>query len=1154
MLVAMLISMSCCMLQSDAEAVFVDDAPAIAKDLARIEAGDVPIDTAIERLQAMVRNYGRRLVPAPGDDVDLFIQVGRFIESLILRDRRFAGALEDNHDDAVLQARTAAAAGELISARRWLAETSVEHVLRTDLKQPAMPTASRGTLQPGDALPEDLIATPMWHRPPTSASAMPLVTGEVLVLSEPGRIEGVDVITGRQLWHRDSLGAEFVPPDQSYGGVLTADAIRGGDIVAWIGQPVSASYDVGGRIMRLSSTNGTLRWDFDPATLDDDTGPMRPSGPPLTADGAVFIPMRRHGRAMQVESWLLALDLETGARRWLRFLGAAGAGMPGVIWPGDEVIADGTSIVTQTGTGILASLDPRDGAVDWLRRMTPGRWTPRGAPAPPPWAVTRPVRIGPHLATLTADHSHVMVLDPTSGQILSTLPTSAGSTAFNTVAVLPVGVDAMLTSGRSIVRWSLAGDGTATEQWVWTDNSQQRPSGRPHLTGDGVLVPLGDQLVELHLDDGRPLQAIQHAGGGHAASIDGLVVISGPKAVTVVCGLDAGLTRLTNRGNASPEAAEPGLAIIDLAVRAGQRDLVQTHLPGALTLAADTASEAAIDATIGALQVLDPADPDDRGLVEAAVKVLGHSSDALARLHLARGDWIESSNIDAAIESWLAADADPTGRTWANETGIHAPIGALASRRLARHGLESAVTWPPPSSNPGSKVRASVVHGKSPRTDALTLIAAAPGTDAIAIAIVAGFDPDQIEAMRDVTAGPLRSGGDTRRLQGATVVVPRNDGLLLHDGNRLTWHESPLVDAAWTVTIDGTLGSVIASDDAQIVIVRERLGGSRHIESLRRDDGTVRWTLNLDQFAEEIDPPVVLAATSDIAALAGRDRVYLVDLHSGTQIGQPPKGWPIDAVALQHHLVVLLDDPSSGHSTLHVVDSTGRMHPWRQPPRMPRATWLDRGPLNGVVLGDANALAFAPGPGDQWWWLADISDDAALRGAIILPKAIITRSQNGLIDRRDPLSGARIGGIETPFGWDLARQIDLMPTGDGLIVVTDLGVAKLDAAGELLWADAMQSEDSPSLAIVAGDETLVLHPTYLLHDALLPTEARMMHRIRRLDAHGRLLEAVDLFPMAGRIRLGRSVGGMLLLSDTLDTWLVPLVEPSLIETPATATP
>ena len=1130
------------MLQGDAQAVFVDDAPAVAKDLARIEAGDLPLKAATERLRAIYQDHGRRLVQAPGDDPDLLIQVDHAIQSLVERDRRFASALPSDDVDAVLLARQAATAGAMASARRWLDDAPEDHPLRDQLSLSIQPDNARSTLHHGDAIPNDLIAAPLWHQIPTSAGMMPLITGDVLVLSGPDRIECVDVINGRHLWHRESLGADVIAPGQTHGGVLTVDAVRGGDIVAWIGQPVSTGFEGGGRIMRLAADNGALRWDFDPASLDDDTGAMRPSGAPLVADGAVFIPMRRHGRAMQVESWLIALDLETGKRRWLRFLGASGAAIRGVVWPGDELIQHDHSIIAQTGTGALASLDPRDGSVDWLRRMSPGRWASRNDLAPKPWALARPLRVGPHLATLSADHDHVLVLNPETGAIRSMLPTAPGSPAANTLAVLPAGDAAMLTSGQSVIRWSLADDGTPTQQWIWTDDSQQLPTGRPHRVGDAVLVPLGDQLVALHINDGRPLGAIHHVGGGHATSIGGLIIISGPESITAVSGLESGLARLTRRMNESPEAIEPRLAIIDLAVSAGRRDLIQTHLPGALTIGRAAAPEAAIDSTIAALKVLDPDDPDDRGLVEAAVQVLHGGDLGLARLHLARGDWVEPSSVDKAIESWLAADSDPTGQTWAYESGIHAPIGALASRRLTRHGLEHAVVWPPASMNPGSTLRAGAIKGDVPQSNALQLMASASGPDAMAIAHVAGFDRARIDAIRDVTAGPLQPGGAARRLPGAAIPLPRNEGLLLQDGSRLTWHESPLVEETWTVTLDGMLESVIATDDTQIVMVLDRIGGGRKLQSRRRDDGSIRWTLNLDQFAKEIDPPVLLAATSDVAALAGRDRVYLVDLHSGTQIGQPPKGWPVDAVALQHHLVLLLDDPSSGRSSLHIVDADGRISPWPQPPRMPKATWLERGPLNDVVLGNANAMAFAPGPGDQWWWLADISNEDALRGAVVLPDAIVTRSHNGLIDRRDPVSGEQLGEIETPWGWNTLRHIELVPTGNGLIVVTDQGLFRLDAAGALLWAQASQTPTSPTLAIMAGDETLVLHATDLLHDALLPTEARTVHRIRRLDIHGRLMETVDLFPVASRIQLGRSAGGMLLLSDTLDTWLVPLLE------------
>jgi hypothetical protein len=384
------------------------------------------------------------------------------------------------------------------------------------------------------------------------------------------------------------------------------------------------------------------------------------------------------------------------------------------------------------------------------------------------------------------------------------------------------------------------------------------------------------------------------------------------------------------------------------------------------------------------------------------------------------------------------------------------------------------------------------------------------------------------------------SSGAVRQLRGAAFRTPIEEGLLLRDGARLTWHESPLIDASWTRMLDGSPAEVIAADERQLVVIVDRLGGGRSMTSLDRTDGSDRWTLNLDQLGEELDPPIVLAASETIAALAGRAGVHLVDLRDGTALQHAPTGWAVDAVRAGDQIVLLLADSDGKRSTLHVVDSDGRTSRWRQPAPLAMAHWLARGPLDEIVLGNDTSLAFAPSPGERFWWLAETRSEHPLRHATVLEDVVIAQSTGGELHQVRTSDGLPMGVLERPPGAANAPLIHVMPTGDGLFVLRDTTLSRHGPDGTLLWADAAWDHGPAPLIIMAGTQTLLLQEQDILNDVLLATEARVKHRIKRLGPDGRLLDTLDVFPVASRIRRAYSTGGLLLFSDDLDTWLVPL--------------
>jgi hypothetical protein len=236
-------------------------------------------------------------------------------------------------------------------------------------------------------------------------------------------------------------------------------------------------------------------------------------------------------------------------------------------------------------------------------------------------------------------------------------------------------------------------------------------------------------------------------------------------------------------------------------------------------------------------------------------------------------------------------------------------------------------------------------------------------------------------------------------------------------------------------------------------------------------------------------------------------------------------------------LVLLLADSESNRSTLHVVDTDGRTNIWAQPVPMSVANWISQGPLGEIVLGNDMNVAFAPGPAEDFWWMVDIQSKHPLRRAVVLDDVVVAMSTNGELHQIRIADGRSLGPLERPLG---SAEAPLIPAGDGLFVLRDTTLARHSGDGTLLWADAAWDHAPPPILIMAGEQTILLQEQDILNDVLLATEARVQHRIKRLGPNGRLLDALALFPVASRIRQAYSTGGLLLLSDDLDTWLVPL--------------
>ena len=1129
-----------------ASAVFVDDVPSMRTQMHRLVDGTLPTEEARRRLAELATTHGRRLMQVSPVDPDLFMQIDDALATL-LQDYPSLAQRETDLADPLRSARHAATRGATASAARWLDALDDPTPLARALWRGVPGPNGADTLMPGDTLPGDLVARPMWARQHAHIAAAPLLIDDTIVLAGPGRLMAFDALAGDELWFRDNVGGLSTPATRVDGALTCAAPVHGGDIVVWLGRPSTTGFEGTGQVMRLNTRTGAVHWSWLPEAMHPDAPELRPSGRPLVTDAAVFVPLRRHGRAMDVESWIVALDLETGTPRWHRYLGTAASEGRGVHWMGDAVRAHGNSVLVQTGTGVIASLDPRDGGVDWLRRLSPGRWSSRNELAPPAWSLDAPVPCGDLLVLLAPDRSALLWLHPDTGEVVHVLDNTMAAgphdaTADMAAIVLSRGGNRCFTMGRTIRGWTLTPDGLRLD---WSHGPLSSVHARGHLAGDVLLAPDGEALRVVDVNTGELRLSVPGLGSAHVAVHDGLLAASANGLVTTFAGLDDAMRRLTARTEADPDDVISWSAVTLLAASASRADLVRDMLPTTVSRCAPLDPPRAVHTLVTAIDTLDAELPSDVALIDAAINVLRGGDVALNEVFLAQGDWLEAASPDAAVAAWLQAALNTRDASWVREDTRAAPVEALVARRLERHGLEHAVQWPPGAASPGARVRCAWGRRSPARADTLAVLSAAPTPrHAWTAARLGGLDETAVAATAATAQPAIGSSGATRHLQGAMVDTPGNEGLLLVDGSTLTWHESPMVDAAWKTAIEGTLAAVIAINPTQVVIVVDRFGGGRTLMALDRGHGQPRWSRTMDQLGDQLDPPVVAAANSNVAALATRSRMYLVNLHDGTVLDVDLPGRCLAATPAGDHLVLLTSRGDGSPHTLRLVDAEARVHPWPgDGPPLPRAHWLACGDLGEIVIGDDTSVAFAPGSGEPFWWRSRVEGPDALRGAVVLDDRLVARTLQGELLQFKLEDGMLLGPLERPDGARDAPLLDLMPTGDGLYVVRDASVARHDARGELIWGDVAWDRRPPPTVVAAGEDTFLLQEDDVLTDVLLATEARVTHQVRRLDAHGRLKDALDLFPIASRIRRARPSNGMLLVSDDLDTWLLPLPDP-----------
>ncbi|MBX6311727.1 MAG: PQQ-binding-like beta-propeller repeat protein, partial [Isosphaeraceae bacterium] len=261
-------------------------------------------------------------------------------------------------------------------------------------------------------------------------------------------------------------------------------------------------------------------------------------GTPVADDRSVYVALSEGG--MMTRTYVACLDAETGALRWVRYLGDANqavdnnqvmgmGGMMGMALPAPEVghrllSLGGSMVYYQTNLGAVAALDAETGAVRWLATY----------PHREPGGGARERDLNPAIL-----YDGLAIVAPEDSPYLYAFDAITGRRVWRSdreypdvVHVLGVAKGRLIATGNHVYTLDVR---TGKSLGVWPDSGPGYEGfGRGLLAGDQIYWPTRDKIYVLDQATGLesergPIDLAQAfgTGGGNLAVGDGYLVVAG---------------------------------------------------------------------------------------------------------------------------------------------------------------------------------------------------------------------------------------------------------------------------------------------------------------------------------------------------------------------------------------------------------------------------------------------------------------------------------------------------------------------------------------------------------------------------------------------------------------------------------------------------
>ena len=320
-------------------------------------------------------------------------------------------------------------------------------------------------------------------------------------------------------------------------------------------------------------------------------------GSPVADPRSVYVALT--DRREQTSTYVAALDAETGATRWVRYLGAAssdadnmfgmgmGMGMGGGTSNdfGHRLLSlDGPTIYYQTNLGAVIALDAETGAIQWVAtypRLDRANGTAHDRDLNPAVIHDGLVIVAPD------DASAVYAFEAASGRLVwktKPLPDEAKLTH-----LLGVAKGRLIATGDRVLLFDVK---NGELKHSWPDSGHGFDGyGRGLLAGDKIYWPTRneihvlDQATGLRSEPPIKLQESFQEGGGNLAVGDGYLIVAQADKLVVFCQNRRLIQRYREEIVNAPGQAAPYYRMAQAAEATGQDELALESLDEAQKLA-----------------------------------------------------------------------------------------------------------------------------------------------------------------------------------------------------------------------------------------------------------------------------------------------------------------------------------------------------------------------------------------------------------------------------------------------------------------------------------------------------------------------------------------------------------------------------------------
>ena len=549
---------------------------------------------------------------------------------------------------------------------------------------------------------------------------LPAVAGDVVIVNNASRIDGLDRFTLAPLWSirardvlRQNSGRSSPPVSRLEDGAWVH--VAGPIGLAATGFATESGREGDRRLHAFDVRSGRVLWSLDPAAVDRRLEGYSVRGEPTIVEGVAVVPMRRNSTVRRISGALFAgFDAWTGELRWVRPICSVGV-LPYNRSPHvAERCIDAAGVVYKSDTlGVVSAVQAASGRVVWVRRMPiqpeARAFAAISMPAmPQPWAATNAIVDRETIVTLAPDFSAILRLSRFDGTLLG----RRGIEDLGDDGAIPIyllaAADRLIAVCQDRVLSLKLQDFERDTPKSSAPIRDPLLAGRVTIAGTSVLAPVEGKVLELNATNLQLIATHELAATGNLIVLPDSLLVSGGSDLHAFLKWETAESILSQRIAKSPDDTGPALSMANLAFRSGRYTRIAPAVDRVLDIRDRLPDSAPVQASrrrlIDSLRAMlasgkqrwDPGTDTRSDKAESPpLPVLTELSQRFARAaespaelaeHEIVAGWLGEAQAQPAqsLEAYSRVLGDPSLAESAvqNDLGVPTPAAALATDRM----------------------------------------------------------------------------------------------------------------------------------------------------------------------------------------------------------------------------------------------------------------------------------------------------------------------------------------------------------------------------------------------------------------------------------------------------------------------------------------